>query len=170
MPPAEHDQRVHGTAVAAGDLAALIRGPSGSGKSDLALRFLQLRMRRPEDTPLEPEFLEPSLVADDQVILKRDGHDVWAAPPDVLAGLLEVRGLGILKFPHRAPARLTLIVDLCSSSEVDRLPDPWPHDPLLGVALPVLRLVPFEPSAALKLALALTRMPWRSEDPRIEQD
>jgi hypothetical protein len=56
---------------------------------------------------------------------------------------------------------LSLLVDLVAPEQVERLPDPWPSDMLLGVSLPVLQLAPFEASAPLKLALALTREPWR---------
>ena len=93
----EARELIHGTCVALGPHAALIRGRSGSGKSDLALRFLAL----------PPEHgLEPLLVADDQVWVERqkDGSLVASAPSN-LAGKIEVRGLGILEVPHRGEAR-----------------------------------------------------------------
>ncbi|MFY9875348.1 MAG: aldolase, partial [Rhodomicrobium sp.] len=78
---------VHGTCVALGNAGALLRGPCGSGKSDLALRFLYL----PSDRLRE----EVALVADDQVILRRDGDDIVASCPKLLDGKIEVRGCGI---------------------------------------------------------------------------
>lgn len=145
---------VHGTAVALGDRAALLRGPSGAGKSDLALRTLQLPPGGPAGGPLW-------LVADDQVLLTRAGDTLRAAAPARLAGLIEVRGLGILAMPHVPSARLVLLVDLVASGQAERLPDPWPYEILAGVGLPVLKLPAFEASAPAKLALALGRQPWQ---------
>ena len=144
----EARERIHGTCVALGPHAALIRGPSGSGKSDLALRFLALAA--------EPG-LEPLLVADDQVWIERDNDGSLAASaPPTLAGKIEVRGLGIVEVPHRGAARLALAVDLVLPQEVPRMPpDPLDRIILAGVTLPVVTLAPFELSAALKLRLAL---------------
>ena len=85
-----HDatELVHGTCVALGRRAALLRGAPGSGKSDLALRFLFLARRGP--AALEA----PALVADDQVRLSRDGDRVLAAAPESIVGKMEVRGRG----------------------------------------------------------------------------
>ena len=144
----EARELIHGTCVALGPHAALIRGPSGSGKSDLALRFLALAA--------EPG-LEPLLVADDQVWIERqkDGSLAASAPPS-LAGKIEVRGLGIVEVPHREAARIALAVDLVLPQEVPRMPpNPLDRITLAGVTLPVVRLTPFELSAALKLRLAL---------------
>ncbi|MGH6825944.1 HPr kinase/phosphorylase [Methyloceanibacter sp.] len=144
----ERRELVHGTCVALGQHGALLRGGSGSGKSDLALRFLALG---PE------QDLRPQLVADDQVWVEamRDGSLV-ASAPETIAGKIEVRGLGILDLPHRPNARLILVADLVSAEEVPRMPpDPAERITLAGIALPVVRLAPFEPSAALKLKLAL---------------
>lgn len=144
----EARELIHGTCVALGSHAALIRGSSGSGKSDLALRFLALAP--------EPG-LELLLVADDQVWVERqnNGSLVASAPP-TLAGKIEVRGLGIVQVPHREAARLSLAVDLVLPQEVPRMPpDPLDRITIAGATLPVVKLAPFEPSAALKLRLAL---------------
>ena len=97
---------VHGTCVALGRTAALLRGPSGSGKSDLALRFLFLARRGP--AALEP----PILVADDQVWLVRNGERLLARPPDTIRGKMEVRGVGIVEVKSLLEAELVLVVDL----------------------------------------------------------
>jgi serine kinase of HPr protein (carbohydrate metabolism regulator) len=139
---------VHGTCVALGAKAALLRGRSGAGKSDLALRFIAL--------PTEPG-LEPRLVADDQVVVEARGRrELIVSPPATLAGKLEVRGLGILEILHLAQARLVLAIDLVPPEEVPRMPaEPSENTVIAGVAVPLLRLAPFEPSSALKLKLAL---------------
>ena len=144
----EKRELVHGTCVALGPHAALLRGGSGSGKSDLALRFLALG---PE------QDLRPLLVADDQVWIEAqaDGSLV-ASAPETIAGKIEVRGLGIVRNPYRGAARLALAVDLVLPQDVPRMPpDPPDRITIAGATLPVVKLAPFEPSAALKLRLAL---------------
>jgi HPr kinase/phosphorylase len=86
------------------------------------------------------------LVADDQV----DIHDGFASCPQPLAGLLEVRGLGIVRVPHRARTHLALIAAL--GEPVDRLPEPALH-PDLG--LPMVRIDAFAASAPERVTLAL---------------
>ncbi len=108
----------------------LLLGPSGSGKSDLLLRLLNQGF---------------ALVADDQVLIDAG----WAAPPTALAGLLEVRGLGIVRMPHTAPVRLALAVQLGSG---DRLPEMATHAP---TGLPLVMIDPEQASAGARLALAL---------------
>ena len=124
--------------------AVLLRGASGAGKSDLALRLIDAGGR---------------LVADDQTRITRRGRTLTASAPPVLAGLIEVRGVGIVKLARSqvlARAPLAMIVDLVPPEHVERLPDPAEEE-VLGVALPLLALAPFEASAPAKLRLALTR-------------
>jgi serine kinase of HPr protein (carbohydrate metabolism regulator) len=142
---------VHGTCVALGRSAALLRGPSGSGKSDLALRFLFLARRGP--AALEP----PTLVADDQVRVRREGAGLLVEAPPALRGKLEVRGLGIVDMKFASRAELVLVADLVAAGEVERMPDADAWVSLLGVDVPAIRLVAAEPSATIKLALALAR-------------
>jgi len=132
--------QIHASCVAIGATGVLLRGPSGSGKSDLALRLIDGGAR---------------LVADDRVELVRDpdAAGVLTAAPAALAGLIEVRGLGIVHLPAVARARLGLVVDLCTAAEMPRLPAPRRCD-YLGLALPLLALAPFESSAVAKLRLA----------------
>ena len=139
---------VHATCVAlqAGGRwrGILLRGPSGAGKSDLALRLVEGGAR---------------LVADDQTALARQGRGLVATPPGTLAGLLEVRGIGIVKLGRAkllARATVGLLVDLVPPDRIERLPDPA-RETLFDVDLPVLALTPFEASAAVKLRLALAR-------------
>lgn len=147
MTPKPLSDTVHGTCVALGGHAALLRGDSGAGKSDLALRFLNLPAA--EEGPSH-------LVADDQVCLTATNRGLEASPPAPLAGLMEVRGLGILPMPFIATAQLVLVCDLTAAAEVPRMPpEPLDRIAFCGVPLPLLKLAPFEDSAPLKLRLAL---------------
>ena len=142
---------VHGTCLALGRTAALLRGPSGSGKSDLALRFLFLARRGP--AALEA----PILVADDQVWLVRNGGHLLAKPPDTIRGKMEVRGIGIVEVKSLIEADLALVVDLAPAREIERLPEGGQTAQLLGIAVPRIALFPWEASAPIKLAIALAR-------------
>ena len=137
---------MHGTCVALGPAAALLIGSSGSGKSDLALRFAMMM----------PASQGPFLVADDQVLLEARGERVVARPPAALAGKIEVRGVGIMSLPHRPEAVVRLAVRLSDPDDVPRIPPLKPEmETFAGIALPVLRLAPLEASAPWKLRLAL---------------
>jgi HPr kinase/phosphorylase len=142
---------VHGTCVALGRTAALLRGPSGSGKSDLALRFLFLARRGP--AALEA----PILVADDQVCLVRNDGHLLARPPDTIRGKMEVRGVGLVEVKSLMEAELALVVDLMPAAEIERFPEGNAKARLLGVDLPLVGLFPWEASAPIKLAIALAR-------------
>lgn len=132
--------RVHGTAIAIDGDGILLRGPSGSGKSDLALRLIDAGAR---------------LVADDQTELRRVGAALRLSAPATLKGMLEVRGLGIVRVPSVEDAPLRLVVDLVRDDLVERLPEPC-FVTLEGLSFPLLALAPFAASAAAKLRLALT--------------
>jgi len=98
------------------------------------------------------------LVADDQVRIDRHGDCLLASPPPTIAGLIEVRGLGIVSLPHTAQAGVALLVDLSAPGEPHpgRLPEPELQS-LLGVAVTQVRIVAFECSAPIKVALALAK-------------
>jgi serine kinase of HPr protein (carbohydrate metabolism regulator) len=96
-----------------------------------------------------------TLVADDQVQLRREGTRLLARCPDAIAGKIEVRGLGILAFPHVGEAEIGLVAQLGEGAPIDRLPDTRQQVALLGLDIPALVLAPFEASAPLKVLLAL---------------
>lgn len=139
---------VHGTALALGEKAVLIRGASGAGKSDLALRCIAL-------SSLAHIPHRAELVSDDQVRLSNVQGTIEASPPETIAGLLEVRGLGVVTLPYRSRARLALVVDLVPASEVSRYPLDATSVEYLSVKLPLLRLAAFESSCPIKVILAL---------------
>jgi HPr kinase/phosphorylase len=122
---------MHGSCVSRDGEAVLVTGAPGSGKSDLVLRLLSCGFE---------------LVADDQVTIA-DG--VASAPPE-LAGLLEVRGLGIVRLPYCATARLMLVVDIDTRGE--RMPMPELHPAL---AVPIVHIDAAAASAPERVALAL---------------
>ena len=138
---------VHATCVAIdgadGPLGVLLRGPPGAGKSDLALRLIDRGAR---------------LVADDQCELRcRDGAAgarLVARAPASIAGVLEVRGLGIMEVPSLAEAPVALVVDLVDPDEVERLPTDAAEE-ILGLELPRIALNAFEAAAPAKVHLAL---------------
>ena len=148
---------VHATCVAlrmapARWAAALFLGPSGSGKSDLALRLVHGG---------GPESCR--LVADDYVEVRRRRDDVVAGPPAGLAGKIEVRGVGLLDVPWLAEAPLVAAFRLVSAADVPRLPGSRHIDlcelvqgPLDGPArLRLFQLAPFEASAVAKVVLGV---------------
>jgi len=140
----------HGTAIALAGNAVLIRGASGSGKSDLALRCLALA---PTALIASPTML----VADDRVEITRKGERLAIEAPATIRGKLEVRGLGIVTVPFVASAELVLVADLVAPERIERLPDPAPVVELAGVRLPLLHISPFEAAAPVKLLLALAQ-------------
>jgi HPr kinase/phosphorylase len=143
----EAGELVHGTCVTLGRRGALLRGQPGSGKSDLALRFLALTGEADR---------KPMLVADDQVFIADDDNRLVASPPTTIAGKIEVRGLGIVEMPYLARAELVLVCDLVNDKDVPRTPpEPWERTEIAGRKVPVLKLAPFELSAPLKLKMAL---------------
>ncbi|KAA0678926.1 HPr kinase/phosphorylase [Azospirillum brasilense] len=119
-------------------VGVLLRGPSGSGKSDLALRMIDAGAL---------------LVADDRVELRVDRGRLMATAPAALAGLLEVRGVGIMPVPTATEAEVGLVVDLVPRDAVERLPGEEAAD-LLDRTVPRLALCPFDASTPAKLKLA----------------
>jgi HPr kinase/phosphorylase len=125
------------------DAGVLLLGKSGAGKSDLALRLIALGA---------------TLVADDRTDLYVRRGKLYARPPARLAGLVEVRGIGIVKLPHAPRVCVTLVVEL--GREATRLPDHCRYRPPAGLALPaaaappMVKIAPFEASAPAKIAAA----------------
>jgi HPr kinase/phosphorylase len=154
-----HDT-IHATAICAGDHAVLIIGPSGSGKSDLALRCLALPA-----TQFTPKSF--ALIADDRVLITVETNGLTASLPSnapaSVKGHIEVRGVGIIQVPDCERGSVVLIVDVSPTVPIERLPTPWPARTLLGKTIPVLCVSPFEASAPLKVALALQAVTARQD-------
>jgi len=133
---------IHATAVLVGARAVLIRGPAGSGKSRLALQLLQaaetgmIRFAR--------------LVADDRVYLKAAKGVLLARPPEPLAGLIEIRGLGLRRLPFEPVAAVGWVVDL-AAADASRLPQPSALSTIIeGICVPRLAVARnIDPTAAV---------------------
>jgi serine kinase of HPr protein (carbohydrate metabolism regulator) len=134
-------ETVHASTVASEGRAVLITGPSGSGKSDLALRLLDRGF---------------TLVSDDQTVVKKDGRRLLASAPPTIAGKLEIRGIGIVDMDRLDNIPVALLVEL--TSDIQRLPDDSRERPILGVKLPLITIDAMTASAPSKVALALDRM------------
>ena len=139
---------IHATCVRIGRDGVLLIGKSGSGKSDLALRLIGRGAK---------------LVADDRCDICVERNRLVARTPKTIAGLLEVRGIGIVALPYIPSAVIVLVADL--SDRVERLPEPRHYAPPLALrqsAQPrLIALNAFEASAVDKVfaALRLLRRP-----------
>lgn len=132
-------ERIHATTVAWDGAAVLLAGPAGAGKSDLALRLI--------DRGWE-------LIADDYTELFVEGGRLFARPPETIQGLIEARGLGILRLGCRPRGEIRARFDLVAREDVPRLPETT-HTTILDVAVPTYRLHAFDASAPAKVRLAL---------------
>jgi HPr kinase/phosphorylase len=141
-------ETVHASAVLTGAQAVLIRGPSGSGKSHLALSLL--------DAAQSHLLPFARLVGDDRVHLDAQHGRLLVRPHATLAGLLEVRGLGIRRLPYEAVAMVGLVVDL-ADTHAERLPAEsarWTE--IAGVRLPRLAVAAGTDARAPVLAIMTT--------------
>ena len=136
--PSLSSETIHASAVAIGGRAVLIGGLSSRGKSDLALRLIDRGA---------------ALVSDDYVFVRRKGDRLVASAPPTIAGKIEVRGVGLIEFPAESEVAVALFVDLDAPPE--RLPEPGETRSMAGISIPVVGLSALEPSAPIKVELAL---------------
>ena len=134
-------ENLHASSVAIDGRAVIISGPSGSGKSDLALRLL------------DRGFV---LVSDDRTIVRKESGKVVASSPDTIRGKLEIRGVGIVEMPTVADVAVALVVEL--TSDIQRLPDDSRNRNILGIEIPMISVDAMTASAPSKVALALDRL------------
>lgn len=131
-------ETLHASCVAIGGRAVLIQGPSGSGKSDLALRLIDRGA---------------VLVSDDYTIVRRTDGELLAVSPPNITGMIEVRGVGLMSMPSVPDVPVALIVSL--TAQVERLPDELRMRTLAGVDVPTADVIAHEPSAPVKVELLL---------------
>lgn len=134
-------ENLHASTMALDGRAVLISGPSGSGKSDLALRLL------------DRGFM---LVSDDRTIVRREGERLLASAPATIKGKLEVRGIGIVDVESVDETPVALIVEL--TSDINRMPDDGKDRLILGVHIPLVNVDAMTASAPSKVAIALDRL------------
>ncbi len=137
-------EMLHATCVAYDGRAVLLIGPSGSGKSDLALRLFDRGF---------------GLVSDDQTMVRKEGARLIASAPLTIAGKMEVRGLGIVEIPALGDTPVALVVEL--TSDIQRMPDDSRKRTILGVEIPLFAVDAMTASAGAKVALALKKMGLR---------
>ena len=133
-------KQIHASCIAIGENGVILRGPSASGKSDLALRLIE-------------EGAE--LVADDRVDLVTKDNKLFASPPSGLKGLLEVRGVGIISLNHLNFVRVNIVIDLVAKNQLPRMPK-FSKINLGGIMVPRVLIFPFEISACIKVSIALS--------------
>jgi HPr kinase/phosphorylase len=138
-------KKVPGTCVEVEGLGVLFRGPTGSGKSDLALRLIDSGSR---------------LIADDYTELSLENAAIIARAPQTIRGLLEVRGIGILKIGGALQTSLGVMIDLVTPEQVERQPLDQSEE-LLGVHVPLFRLFPLEASGPAKVRLIVRQIMGR---------
>jgi serine kinase of HPr protein (carbohydrate metabolism regulator) len=143
---------LHGTCVAFGDRAVLIRGEPGCGKSTLALELMES-----EGTGLGPGTMRARLVSDDQTVLKSTSGQLVSTAPATLMGKFEVRGLGIVSVQDVCDrATLALVVDLVPKAE--RLPLHQQTAEFLGLSVPLLVFEAGGGALAARVRTALNSM------------
>ena len=130
---------VHATTIAINGEGVLIRGPAGSGKSDLGLRLIDGGAM---------------LVADDYTRLERLDDKIIVSPPEPISGMMEIRGVGVVQMGTIGKVPLAIIVDLVRHELIERLPEHHTEE-IMGINVPVIELDPFEPSASAKVRMAL---------------
>ena len=135
------NQLLHATAVVIGQYGVLLTGKSGNGKSDLALRLIENK--------------NAVLVADDVVRVVKSGGKIYAQAVENIAGLLEVRGVGLIKYPHAETAEINLCVRLVeNAADIERLPEKRTGD-ILGLEIAQIDLYAKENSAPEKVMAAI---------------
>ncbi|MCL6697724.1 HPr kinase/phosphatase C-terminal domain-containing protein [Sphingomonas sp. NSE70-1] len=138
-------ENLHASCVSYQGRAVLIAGPSGSGKSDLALRLIDRGF---------------TLVSDDRTILRKDGDRLIASAPATIKGKLEIRGIGIVDMDSVNEVPVALVVEL--TGDMQRMPDDSRERLILGAGIPLVNVDAMTASAPAKVVVALDRLGLKS--------
>jgi len=142
----ETSELKHGTFVKVGKLGVLILGNPGSGKSSLALALID-----GDGRGIGSHALTTTLITDDQVRLWYDNTtaQVFGRPPKSIAGLLEIRGLGIAQIDYVRRYPVGLVVQIRPEDRIERLPDfPTTSINIMGLAIPMIEISDHNTNAA----------------------
>ncbi len=134
-------KKFHSTSVVIEDLGILIRGQSGIGKSDLALRLIDSGA---------------TLISDDLTICKKIGDYLYLYPHSKTKGLLEVREIGIMTVPYVENIKLTLVVELVEQ-EFERIPRMMSCN-IFGIKFPKIKIFGKSSSAVAKIKIKLNQI------------
>lgn len=132
-------KNIHGTALTIEDSGLLILGASGSGKSDLALRLIDAGA---------------TLIADDVTVCKRENNEIFMFCDESIRGIIEVRGIGLVKVPYVEGIKLNMVIKL-TDKEIERFPLEKEFYRLLLIKIPLIKINPKELSANAKIKLKL---------------
>tara|TARA_B100000242_G_C43036616_1_gene483271 strand:+ start:499 stop:930 length:432 start_codon:yes stop_codon:yes gene_type:complete len=135
----KNELNIHGTSVTIGDQGVLILGPSGSGKSDLALRLIDRGA---------------TLISDDRTICNLVNKEIFMFSPSEISGLIEIRGMGLIRVPYIDNVKLKMIIKL-TNKKMDRFPKKYLFKKILGVSFPLFQISAFDISANAKINLKL---------------
>lgn len=141
-----NSKRIHGTSVVLGENGLLITGESGSGKSDLALRLIDSGA---------------TLISDDLTICMKKETSIHLFSMEKICGLIEIRGIGLMKVPYIENIKLSMIIQLVDK-EIDRLPK-IRKKKLLGLNFPLIKIFSKEASAVAKIKLKLYEEEYNCE-------
>jgi serine kinase of HPr protein (carbohydrate metabolism regulator) len=136
-------ETLHASCVAIDGRAVLIEGRSGEGKSDLALRLIDRG---------------GMLVSDDYTICTRSNGALLGGAPANIAGKIEVRGIGVIDMPRQDSAPIALLVTILDTPP--RMPEGPKKRRIAGIDIPEVALAALEPSAPIKVELALKHIGW----------
>lgn len=136
-------ETLHASCVAIDGRAVLIEGRSGEGKSDLALRLIDRGA---------------VLVSDDYTVCARTDGVLLGSAPANIAGKIEVRGIGVIDMPHQDRVPVALLVTILEAPP--RMPEGPKKRRIAGIDIPEVALAALEPSAPVKVELALRHIGW----------
>lgn len=143
----------HACVLEINDIGILIKGKSGTGKTSLMLGLLERA---------KLEELNACMIADDQVFLKLDAGILIANAPENTAGLVELRGYGILKMPHKKSCEIKVVVNILEDKIIERMPDAK-HHLFETLKLPLIEVPQCHETLAVRIVFA-----WLNENASLQ--